>query len=130
MSVYAHFWAEVGCHGSYCVVPSDIVHRTSGLFTAGFVTARRAELVLRLGVFARFVHGLFACILGDIFFVSWLDPVATKRHWLHTLHFGLVSFRFPHHQCCGLAIERIRWVGIAEKLRQEDLKNVNHVIHG
>lgn len=120
--------------------PSHIIHGTGGLFAAGFIAACRAELILRFGVFACFVHGFLAGILGDVFWVI-LEARSDERAMLmrvrcdestimHTFHFCLVCFGFPHHQCCCFTIERIRRVRVAEKLRQEDFKDVDHVIHG
>lgn len=47
-----------------------------------------------------------------------------------TLHLGIVALRFSYQQGSGLAVERICWVRVAEKLRKKDLENVDHIEHG
>ena len=47
----------------------------------------------------------------------------------HTLDFRIVAFRLSHEERGRLAVQRIGWVGISEKLRDEDLEDVDHVVH-
>lgn len=46
---------------------------------------------------------------------------------VRTPDFLLVSFRFPHQHVRGLAIERITWIRVTQKLRQELFEDVHHV---
>jgi len=46
-----------------------------------------------------------------------------------TLDFGVVGFRLPHKESRSLSIQRIRWIGVAEKLRKKDFKYIDHVVH-
>lgn len=56
--------------------------------------------------------------------------VEMRWNFRHTFHLSLIGLWLPHHQCCCFAIQRIGRIGIAEELRQEDLKDVDHVVHG
>lgn len=68
MSVQVRCWTEPdGGSQSNRVGRLDIVHCASGLFTARFIAASRAELVFGFGVFARLIHSFFTGVLGDVF---------------------------------------------------------------
>lgn len=49
---------------------------------------------------------------------------------LRTLDLGVVALGFSYHQSSRLAVQGVRRVRVSEKLRQEDLEDVDHVEHG
>lgn len=44
-----------------------------------------------------------------------------------TFYFGFVFGGLPHQQSSSFTVQRICWVGVAKKLWQEDLKDVDHI---
>lgn len=47
-----------------------------------------------------------------------------------TFHFSVVGLGLAHEHGCCFAVERVGRVGVAEELREEDLEDVDHVVHG
>lgn len=44
-----------------------------------------------------------------------------------TLDLELIACCFAHQHGGSLSVQRVRWVGVAQQLRQEDLKDIDHV---
>lgn len=44
-----------------------------------------------------------------------------------TLDLELIACCFAHQHGGSLSVQRIRWVGVAQQLRQEDLEDIDHV---
>lgn len=44
-----------------------------------------------------------------------------------TLDLELIACCFAHQHGGSLSVQRIRWVGVAQQLGQEDLEDINHV---
>ena len=101
-----------------------------------------AHLITIIRIIPRIIHVLLRSVLGNILYTT-QSPVSlasnqTPTHdtrgavvvLLHTLNLRLIALSVPHHQRRRLAIQRIRRVRVPQQLRQEDLENVHHVVHG
>lgn len=110
----------------------DLVHVARRLLVARCVAARRAHLLVRLAVLARLVGRRLRCEACDIIWpkLARRSSLCSPRSLCLTFDLGLVTLWLAHHERRRLAVERVRWVRVAQQLRQEHLEDVEHVVHG
>lgn len=118
--------------GPRCSCELDVVHLAGGLVIVLVEARHRGQVIVIFALSPSLVRRILTGESCDVFWRGVLvaTHVTVRSSRKSTFDLGIVACGISHEEGRGLAVEGVGRVGVAEELRQEDFKDVDHVKHG